>query len=161
MPNSFDGLLDIALTRKTQFAQTERTAAQNFGFQTITEKYALAGSYLAPRPHQCLPAVGIEPPHQEHFDFRLQMLPARRAFPASPGGVRPDTGAMAEEARGNHFRVVHDQKLVASQPFGQFPDPTVLPRTRMAVQQHHPGGVALGERDFRDQFCGQGIIEIT
>jgi hypothetical protein len=98
-------------------------------------------------------------PHQQHFDFGVQKFVTRRIALAER--LRADSGAMAEQTRRNHARVVHDHQLIAAQDFRQVTKLPVFPRAARAVEQQQTRCVAFGQRALRDTLRGQLVIEFA
>jgi hypothetical protein len=95
--------------------------------------------------------------NQENLDGPAQVFPASGAG----GRVGKDALAMAQQARGNHPRVVQDHQLVAAkqsrhlreQAVGKFADGT--------VQSQKAGAIASWQRALRDLRGWQGVIEFV
>ena len=70
-------------------------------------------------------------------------------------------GAVPEQARRNHARIVDHDEFVAAKQVREFAEMAVLPRAGRAIEQQHPRGVALLERPLRDALRRQVEIKFA
>lgn len=143
---AIDGILDAALARcQPNAAHTVLTTAQHLGFQfSLAEHQRFTHAHFASGMHESLPDILALLASQHEFDFGGEEL--------AEGGIvladllRAFSTPPAEEPRGKYFGVVEYQEVAGPEDLGEVEKSPVLESLRGAVDEHHPRGIAFGER---------------
>jgi hypothetical protein len=69
------------------------------------------------------------------------------------------SGAMPEQARGEHARVIQDEAIAGGQEPGEVAEMAVFPSPFGAAQHQHACACAVRERLLGNEFFGKMIIE--
>lgn len=101
-----------------------------------------AGLGLSRGAKKHLPPDVAEGPHEEYFDLAASIW------------------ARAEEARGHHARVVHDDEVAGIEEFRKISKNTVLNSLARAAKDHEAGGIAGLGGLLRDQFVREIKVEV-
>jgi hypothetical protein len=135
--------VNIARSVETQGALAEFAARDHFRFQAAGEQHPFADAHLPAGMHQRFPLTGraIDGPQQQDFHFSGAL------------------GAMPEQARWEHPRIVQNEAIAGAQKSGQVAELPVIPGAARAIDDQHAGGGAIGKRRLRNRLVGQLVIE--
>jgi len=112
---------------------------------------------LLPRMHQPFPILGIRDLGLGIREVRRVRKPAKQKTLDSAAAW----DAVADEARGKHARVVHDEEVAGAQMIRQLRKRRVLDRTGLPREDQESRLPTLGWRTLGDQFVGEFEIEIA
>ena len=68
---------------------------------------------------------------------------------------------MTDQSRGDHSRVVEDQRIADVEKFSELEKSAMADRLRSRIEHHQSRGVSRFERLLCDQFFGQFIVKFT
>jgi hypothetical protein len=119
------------------------------GTAGVGEFKPISHPQLAPRSYQCIPLPGVDLFGQQDFDASGCRLILVRAASSD-----------SKQARGYHTRIIQHQNIACAKLLGEMREDIVLPFPGRAIQQEHARLAALLRGLLRNQFCGQGEIEL-
>jgi hypothetical protein len=106
------------------------------------EDDAPSGTQLLAGMHQRLPSLLVQAGKQQAFD-------------SAPAGHPP-----AQEARGEHLRVVHDEQIPRDQVPQKVADRGMCRGAAVPVKDQEPRVFPLGRRGLRDEFGRKRVVEV-
>jgi hypothetical protein len=158
---ALEGGIEIRVAVKPDGALAELAPGNNLAFEALIEPDAFADRQFAAGMDERLPIAAVRgnAAQQKDFDRAAQVFAELGVVLADGEGV--DSGAVAEEARGKDAGIVDHQAIAGVQVLREVAENAIFPSARLAVDDEHTGGGAVGEGFLGNAFFGQVVIEIS
>ena len=137
-PSRSIAAVNIVIAEEANRALTAFAVADDLGGASIVENNHVAGLELAARPNQRAPLPRCRIRRLEQHDLQAFCVP----------------GAVSEQARRQHARIVQDQRIAGAKVIRKIPELAVFKSIFRAMYNQHARAIPLRRRLLGDQFFG-------